>query len=89
MAVRGIVSQICQLLINSLNLDREEQKFKPKMDEKSGAETGIIPFQEYAAPDFSIAYFEDNLDEFMDLIREENAADDSLLDFGSEIIRFW
>lgn len=58
------------------------------MEEKSGAETGIIPFQEYDDPDFGIAYFEDNLDEFMDLIREENAADDPLLNFNPEIYDF-
>lgn len=45
------------------------------MEESGGEETGIIPFQDYANPDFGIADFVDNLDDFMDL----NGADDPFM----------
>lgn len=58
--------------------------------EMAGEETGIIPFQEYASSDFGIVDFMDNeanLDQFIDLIRGENAAD-PIVNFSSQIFDF-
>ncbi|KAK4408457.1 Transcription factor FER-LIKE IRON DEFICIENCY-INDUCED TRANSCRIPTION FACTOR [Sesamum angolense] len=59
------------------------------MERLTGEETGINPFQEYATttPDFGLIDFMDsetNLDQFIDLIREDNAADDPIANFSSQ-----
>ncbi|KAL0460626.1 UNVERIFIED_CONTAM: Transcription factor FER-LIKE IRON DEFICIENCY-INDUCED TRANSCRIPTION FACTOR [Sesamum latifolium] len=60
------------------------------MERLTGEETGINPFQEYAittTPDFGLIDFMDsetNLDQFIDLIRGDNAADDPIANFSSQ-----
>lgn len=60
------------------------------MERLTGEETGINPFQEYAittTADFGLIDFMDsetNLDQFIDLIRGDNAADDPIANFTSQ-----
>ncbi|XP_057781865.1 transcription factor FER-LIKE IRON DEFICIENCY-INDUCED TRANSCRIPTION FACTOR-like [Salvia miltiorrhiza] len=54
------------------------------MEERCGEETIPIPIpipiqEQYANPDFEMAYFNENLDHFLDLFCKENAADDPIL----------
>ncbi|KAL8515892.1 hypothetical protein ACS0TY_014551 [Phlomoides rotata] len=60
--------------------------------ESGGEETGIIPFQEFPSSNFGILDLmdnESNLDQFIDLIQEENARPDPInLSFTSQIFDF-